>query len=123
MPQKKAPLRRRFRWWVSKRYWNVVKHFNRLAYLKNLLDKAYDASDYQEEIDEVLTTETDIWNKRASKVHVSVADIPLPEGYKSHWGEGMTGPYIKWDSLRKLKKLVEDAEYERKRRKREGREL
>jgi hypothetical protein len=121
----KPPLRRRMRWWLRKRYWSMVKHFNRVAYLRNVLETAPDPFDYEEERDELLATETSIWVKRASKVHVSVSDIPLPPEETSHWKQSNTGwgEYFNWDTLRKFKKMVEDAEYEHKRRNREGREL
>jgi len=103
----------------------VLKHINRIAYLKHVLDEAEDWSEYFEEVEEVLTTETAIWTKRASKVNVSVVEVPLKQGQTSHWKQGDYGGgrYIDWDALRRLKILVEDREYELKRRKREGGEL
>jgi hypothetical protein len=121
----KPPLRRRLRWWMRKRYWSAVKHFNRLAYLRNVLDTADDPFEYEQEMDELLATETSRWVKRAFNVHVSVSDIPLKQGEASHWKDSHTGfgKHFNFETLRKFKKLVEDAEYERKRRNREGREL
>jgi hypothetical protein len=56
-------------------------------------------------------------------VHVAVSDIHLEDG-KSDWETGYERiSYIRWSPLRKLKKLVIDAEEENTRRKREGREL
>jgi len=53
-----------------------------------------------------------------------VYDVPHPELGEDDpriWREGNTGRYIEWNTLRKIKTLVEDAECERSKRKREGR--
>ncbi len=56
-----------------------------------------------------------------STLHVIFTDrVPL----KSHWQSGYFNErLLDSNTLRKLKKMVEDAEYERSRRKREGREI
>jgi len=108
-------------------YWGCVKRVSRLAYLHHVVDSCSPDSfcEVEDEVHEILVTESGKWCKRANKVHVAVSDIQLPEGATSHWNESNYGhgSYIGWDTLRKFKKLVEDAEYERRKRKREGREL
>lgn len=74
--------------------------------------------------EDLLCIETTECIRRGDRVHVSVTDIPLPTEAKSHWQTAYHGEtYLEYETLRRLKKLVEDAEYERARRKREGREL
>src|SRR5437762_103479 len=108
---------------ASKRfYWNeVVKRFNRLAYLHHIVDMSSESLECEDEIDEILSIETYRWEKRGLKVHLVIRDVPLPEGER-HFIDGQYGSVATWEALRRFKKLVEDAEYERDRRKREGRE-
>src|SRR5580704_4907730 len=105
-------------------YWNLVEKVNRLAYLHHLAENDSDSDDFDiETYEEILTIETRIWVKRGRKVHVAVNDIIDP-GQNLHeiWLQSPTGTYVEYETLRKFKKLVEDAEYERSKRQREGRE-
>jgi hypothetical protein len=114
---------------VKRLYWALVNRVNRLTYLHHLVDNCHPDSlyDYEQEIEELLMTESRIWIKRAERVHVAVSDIPFADPAKtSHWNvchyfEGMQ--YLDWDTLRKFKALIEDKEYERRRRTHEGREI
>jgi len=105
-------------------YWNLVNRFNRLAYLHHVAETESDSEDFDiETYEEILAIETRIWVERGNKVHVGVTDI-LDPGYNPHeiWLQSPTGTYVEYTTLRKFKKLVEDAEYGRSKRKREGRE-
>lgn len=107
---------------INRFWWQLVKRVSRRRYFKHLSDADPDGDDPTVHQD-YLFFETRHWQRRAEKVHVSVSDIPLEDG-KSHWETGYDRlSYIRWSPLRKLKKLVIDAEYEKTRRKREGREL
>src|ERR1051325_1408285 len=121
----KASIHLRLRRGIQALYWNIMKRVNRLAYLHYVVDNAEDLCDCIEDAEEILCRETDIWTKRGYRVHASIGDIPLPEGRKAHWEDGSWGwgRYVDWDTLRKFKKIVEDAEYERSKRKWEGREI
>jgi sulfur relay (sulfurtransferase) DsrC/TusE family protein len=119
-----SKLVKRLRWKINTRYWAFVKRFNRKAYLSHVIQATEDLSDC-EEYEELLLLETNEWTRRADRVHISVRDIPLSEDATTHWAPGHYNreSYLPYETLRKLKKLVEDAEYERDRRKREGREI
>jgi hypothetical protein len=84
---------------------------------------ASEDDDYWETSEQILAIESETWTKRGYKVHVSVTEIPLPNGETSYWVDGNSGRHLNWDVLRQLKKRIEDAEYGRSRRKREGREI
>lgn len=104
-------------------YWTVIGHLDRAAYLRHVIEGDPIGDDWDSR-EELLCIETAEWTRRGSKVNVGVTDIPLPEGKKTHWVTAFDGAgYVPWDTLRKFKKTVEDAEYERGRRRREGREL
>jgi hypothetical protein len=126
---KKRRKRIKVRETLRRFYWNsVVMRLNRLAYLHHIVDSCSpdDMYEVEQEIEEILTIETQIWLKRANGVHVAVSDIPLPEGVKSYWIEGRYGyaqSHLDWDTLRKFKALVEEKEYERKKRKHDEREI
>ena len=121
------PKLQRCRYAVIRWYWGcLVKTVNRRAYLNHMLEAvpADEPSNYIEEIDEIHCLESRGWPKRGHRVHLSIDDIPLPEGQSSHWGSAKDGkPYILSESLRKFKEIVEGREYEYRRRKREGREM
>src|SRR5260370_3029956 len=121
----KPSLSSRLRRAIRKQYWNVVNRFARLAYLNHIVDGVEDERNCLGEIEEIQAIETGQWTKRGYRVHLSITDLPLPEGQSSHWQQGITSrdSYVDWDTLRNFKKMVEDAEYEKKRRKREGREM
>ena len=109
----------KLKWKINRRFWRVVKLINPIAYANYL---ASDPDDFMAQEDS-LCFETRYWLKRAHKFHVSVQDIPL-ENLDNHWKAAYDGErYIQYNSLRKLKKLTEDAEYENKRRSREGSEI
>jgi hypothetical protein len=111
----------KWRYWIMRAWWRIVARLNRKAYLRHAADNPH--GDW-EAVEELLSLETEEWNQRGAKVNVRVSDIPLPEGEQTHWkGSGQGRPYIPWDTLCKFRKLVEDAEYEKARRRREGREL
>ena len=113
--KRKTPLQRRIKWWFRGVHLSVVKKFSRRRYLDNVLAHAQDMSDYYEEHDEFMVLETEHWLERGRKVHVSVVDVPL-EGEESYWKEGLSGSYIQWQYLHKLKPKIEEAEYIRKKR-------
>jgi hypothetical protein len=108
-------------------YWEIVRRVNFKAYLRHMIDLSGNEFDPEADcmIEDLLYLETKEWVRRAERVHISPShDIPLPSNGKAHWQRSYDGStYLKDESLRKLKKLVEDAEYEKSRRKREGREL
>ncbi|HEY4359376.1 MAG TPA: hypothetical protein VGN17_00305 [Bryobacteraceae bacterium] len=93
--------------------------------LKKTIDRAYDMSDCEEEIERVLDIETALWTKRAYRVYLSIDDLPMGSDETSLWRQNSFSPgsHLSWDALQKLKKMVEEAEYERRRRKHEGREI
>ncbi len=100
----------------------LVKVFSLRAYLKHEIDIDPEGED-REAIEAYLSIETQHWLKRADRVHVGVADIPTVDN-ESQWMQTYDGlSCLKWEPLRRLKRLVEDAEYERTRRKHEGREF
>jgi hypothetical protein len=104
---------------VKSMYWSVVKKFNRLAYLRHIVDSSLGSDDLDwEYYEEMLTIETRIWINRGTKVHLAISDVPHKEG-DHPWKEGSYGRFVEWDTLRKFKKVVEDGEYERNRRRRE----
>jgi hypothetical protein len=106
---------------VRRTYWTTIGHLNRKAYLRHFIDR--DPDDW-ESIEALLCIETGEWTRRGERVNVWITDLPLPEGKTSHWETAADRrEYLPWDTLRKFKKIVEDGEYERNRRKREGREL
>jgi hypothetical protein len=116
------PLRR-LRYGIGNAYWRVVRRFNRRAFLRHVTDCDPDCQDGRSWQD-FLYLETQHWTRRAERAHVSDSDITLPEGSEGHWQRTYDGfSYLPYEPLRKLKKLVEDAEYEQKPRTREGREL
>jgi len=82
--------------------------------------RRFECSEYS---DQVRSLESHQWMRRAEKVHLSVYDIPLIE-HEELWETGPHGTgYLSDRVLRSLQKQVEDAEYERDRRGREGREI
>lgn len=104
---------------INRKFWRVIRLINPRAYVNYL---ASDPHDFMAQEDS-LCFETRYWLKRAYKVHVSVQDVPLGD-LDSHWDTAYDGErYIQYNSLRKLKKLIEDAEYENKKRSREGSEI
>ena len=110
-----------WRYRITSAWWKIVKRLNLRAYLRHAADNPnYDA----EAIEALLCLDTDKWTRRGAKVNVWVGDIALPEDATTHWKTAYDGSrYLPWDTLRKFQKIVEDAEYERGRRRREGREL
>jgi hypothetical protein len=111
----------RWRYRITNARWRVVKLLNRKAYLRHAADNP-DCD--PEDIQALLCLDTNKWVRRGARVNVWVDDIPLPEGVRTHWETAYDGAgYVPWDTLRKLQKIVEDAEYEKSRRRREGREL
>jgi hypothetical protein len=127
-------------------YWKVVKHYRPIKYLQHrskvtwhLFDadianakgqrdrnqiesqRHFECAEFD---DEVLHIESQEWLARAGSVHISVYDIPLAGEHEGHWATGPYGDrYLSDKVFRLLKKQVEDAEYERDRRKREQREV
>ncbi len=111
-------LRRR----VNTFRWNVVKKFNRLAYLTHIVDSSFGSDDFDGELyEEMLAIDTRIWLNRGTKVHLAITDVARTDDDSPYrlWSESPYGRFVDWDTLRKFKKLVEDAEYERNRRRRE----
>lgn len=116
-------LLRRIRHKIKGPYWSLVRRLNPKAYLRHEIACDPECHDWGSRED-LLSIETTEWTRRAERIHISVADIPLPEKAESHWKTAYDGTgYLPYDSLRKLKRAVEDAEYQRDRRKREGREM
>ena len=67
--------------------------------------------------DELLSLDSTEIGRRASRCHLALNDLPLPEGETSHWHTGSYGSrYIHPKTLREFTKLVEVAEYERAKR-------
>lgn len=110
---------------IQSGYWRaLLRIVHRRAYLRHLI-YSYSAN-YEEvmpEIDELEVLDTAHWTKRGRAVHLDISDVSLPDGTTSHWRQGMCGLQARSESLRKFKIMVENAEYERKRRNREGREV
>jgi hypothetical protein len=83
--------------------------------------RLFECSEYTDEIRRI---ESLAWIARAEIVHLSVYDIPSANEHEEHWETGPHGTrYLSDRVLRTLQKQVEDAEYERDRRRREGREI
>jgi len=113
----------KWRYRITNRWWRLVARLNRIAYLRYLAD---DPDCDWEYIDELLCLDTREWTRRGAKVNVWVQNIPLPEGVTTHWKASEYLRYMSYlpqETLFKFRKLVEDAEYEKARRRREGREL
>jgi hypothetical protein len=127
-------------------YWRLMKKIRPVAYLRHKSDETWDLfeSDIEnagtneerrqqesmrdfecsEYLDEIRHIESQKWIARAENVHLSVYDIALLNDHEKHWDTGPHGSrYLADRVFRTLKKQVEDAEYERNRRKRESREL
>ncbi len=131
---------------VNKAYWSLVRRTKPVAYLRHRADEIWKLFDddvanartnaersqqeamrqfeCSEYTDEIRRIESLAWIARAETVHLSVYDIPLANEHEEHWE---TGPhstrYLSDRAFRTLQKQVEDAEYERDRRRREGREI
>jgi len=116
------------------RWWHSVQTFNRLKYLKHRVESEEVPARHgktsparltnPEDIEEIQCIETRMLTKRGDAVHVSVTDLPVPEGQTSHWQNARDGQlYLNSEALRKFRKMVEDAEYERCKRKREAWEV
>jgi hypothetical protein len=83
--------------------------------------RAFECAEYD---DEIRRLESQHWIRRGDEVHLSVYDIPKEGEHEEHWDTGPYGTrYLSERILRVFKKRVEDAEYERDKRKREGREI
>lgn len=127
-------------------YWLFVKRIRPVAYLQHKAAETWDL--YESDVanaktseerrqqeglrdfecseftDEIRRIESLAWIARAENVHLSVHDIPLANEHEEHWEIGPHGTrYLSDRVFRTLKKQVEDAEYERDRRWREGREI
>lgn len=121
------------RWW-PKRYFNLMIGFICKAYeadLKKAEDederrdilgqRDFECSEYEGKLQSIRFFEM---RARGEQVYVSLDDVPLVEGQKSHWEMGQHGTYyVCPKSFRALAKLVETAEYERDKHKRERREI
>jgi hypothetical protein len=131
---------------IRRSYWSLVKRIRPVAYLQHMAEhiwklydsdvanaqsddarrqseglRAFECSEYEDEIRRI---ESLAWIARAEKVHLSVYDIPLANEHEEHWEYGSHGTqYLSDRVFRTLRKQVEDAEYERGHRKREGREM
>jgi hypothetical protein len=126
-------------------YWKLVKRYRPITYLRHRSDETWHLFDADlanaksreetnqveglrkfecaEYDDEIRSLESHQWMVRAKRVHLGVYDIPLAE-HEQHWDTGVYGTgYLSDRVFRVLKKQVEDAEYERDRRKRESREI
>ena len=113
----------RVRFAIQRFYHRTFRRINRLGYLRRLVNNTKNLDEIDDEMDELAALETEHWQKRGVKVHVFVQDIPLPEGEKTRYRDGNYGQYLIWEVLRQFRKSVEDAEYERNKRKREWHEL
>ena len=103
---------------------NLQKKLNYEGYLQACVDAMPDDHPDWESWEEPQILQTQKWLKRGRKVNVWFQDILLPEGENTHWKSGMFGGnYVPWGILRRYQKLVEDAEYERAKRRREGKEI
>ena len=120
-----------WRYRIEDAWWTIVARLNRKAYLRHF---AADPIDDRNAPEELLCLETEELTRRGAKVNVWVRDIPLPEGItrsgdpdaEPEWPWKFAADYSEYipsDILSKFRKLVEDAEYEKARRRREGREL
>jgi hypothetical protein len=105
-------------------YWlQIVRRVNVKAYLRHLIDADQDFED-QTIRDDLACIETKEYMARARRVHMTLAEIPYPPGEETHWFDAYDGDrYLHYLTLTRVKKAVEDAEYERKKRRREGAEL
>jgi hypothetical protein len=114
---------RNIRYKLRYHYWQLVRRINLKAYLRHEIDCDPEGNNW--ELREwLMCIETDEYMKRAARVHVSLSDIPIPEKSMNHWKTADDGErYLPYNTLLKLKKMVEDAEYERDRRRRESNEL
>jgi hypothetical protein len=74
--------------------------------------------------DEILSMDSNEICRLAARCHLSIRDFPLPPGETSHWETGNHGArYIHPQLLREFAKTVENAEYERAKRKSELRDF
>jgi len=117
------------RWKLTGRrlYGKALSRFSRRRYLKRLVASLNEHSypDYEEEVEELAILESDYWLKRARGVYLSVIDVPLKEGEDGHWLNAIyvERSFVRPSALNVLIRMVETAEYERKKRSREGTEL
>jgi hypothetical protein len=114
----------KFRYRLRYHYWQIVRRINVKKYLQHEID-----NDPEGEADgpilsqDLMCIESDEYMKRARHVHVSIYDLPLPENSGTYWKQAYDGlHYLEYYTLTKFKRLVEDAEYERNKRRREGKE-
>jgi hypothetical protein len=106
-------------------FWRyLVKPFSDTAYWQHWMNTSEVGDpDFQEAWEKLQVIETRRWLKRARQVYLGLDAVPLPEGQKSYWESGRFSEeeFVPDDVLRKLKVLVENAEGERiKRRKDEA---
>ena len=94
------------------------------TYLEACIDAAPDDEpDWESQI-LLLASQTKRWVKRGRKINVYPnADLPLPEGKRTHFEYDLGCEHLSWRALRQFRKMVEDAEYERDKRKREKNEM
>lgn len=88
---------------------------------RNLVDELYSRrSPLDDQLEQVRSRKL---VRRADRVLVGLDEIPLPQGETAHWTEGSWNTsFLTPKSFRALLRRVEDAEYERAKRKREERE-
>lgn len=106
-------------------YWALFKRVNPLAYWKGQL-RAVEVIDDLQQIDEiseiVARLEMKYLSPRADAVNLGYEVLPPLGNGNSHWNSGRydEGSWLKLESIRKLKILVEDREHIQKQRRREG---
>lgn len=101
-------------------YWGLVRTVNPIAHFRHGVER--DPEDW-DSIEVLRRLETNAVMRRADRAHISLSEIPLPDGCDTHWDKDDGGGCLHHASLCRLQKLVEDREHELRRRKREGREL
>ena len=119
MPQSRwQKLRRNTR----NHYWQSIRRINVRAYLRHEVDTTHEDDQWQPEQD-LACYETREYQKRARRVHVTINDAMQPD-QNDPWLWSYDGDqFLERNTLARFKKLVETAEYERKKRRREGNEL
>jgi hypothetical protein len=112
----------KLRWTLRNYYWQIIRRINVKAYLRHEIDNDPDGYDWESR-QSLVDIEYSEYLKRANRLHVSLSDVPLPETSSSHWKQDDEGErHLSDTTLKHFKQLVENAEYDRDKRRREGKE-
>jgi len=112
----------KLRWKVLTYYWQIVKRVDLKAYLQHQVDITHEDDQWEPEQD-LACHETREYQKRARRVHVTIAAAIQPD-QKECWLRSYDGDqFLESQTLARFKTLVEAAEYERDKRGREKKEM